>query len=122
MASNESTRGEEPGNDRSTASNNTSAHSDNAPGEVAAALRGVAHTVEPALSEGELQTIARAARLLEEDTVEIPRSTAHVAHRELELLIGTTEDQEYDPLTEDVFRARDQLSAALSEAGGDADE
>ena len=33
MASNESTRGEEPGNDRSTASNNTSAHSDNAPGD-----------------------------------------------------------------------------------------
>lgn len=45
----------------------------------------------------------------EPETVEVSEETALVALRELRLLIESTEDEEPDPLQDDVFRARNEL-------------
>lgn len=39
--------------------------------------------------------------------------TLEVALRELNILIDSTEDEEPDPLTDDVFRARNELEMVL---------
>jgi hypothetical protein len=50
------------------------------------------------------------------DWVLVPVESAEVAHRELAFLIEETADEEPDPLTDDVFEARDVFSAALTVA------
>ena len=54
------------------------------------------------------------------NTVEVSREAARVALRELDTLIERTEDDEPDPLTDDVFKARDEFDDAVS--GEDEDE
>lgn len=51
----------------------------------------------------------------EGESVEISREAAEVARRELDLLIEETEDEDPDPLTDDVFRAVSELRDALDE-------
>ena len=48
-----------------------------------------------------------------DDHVEISRETAEVCRRELDMLIKNTEDEEPDPLTDDVFHAVDELRDVL---------
>lgn len=52
-----------------------------------------------------------------DDTVEISERTAEVAERELDLLIIETEDEDPDPLTDDVFQAREELREVLDHDG-----
>lgn len=48
------------------------------------------------------------------DRVIITAMAAEVALRELNNLINDTKNEEPDPLTDDVFRARDEIAAALA--------
>lgn len=48
-----------------------------------------------------------------DDHVEISQETAEVCRRELDMLIKETEDEEPDPLTDDVFHAVDELRDVL---------
>lgn len=48
--------------------------------------------------------------------VEVPAETADTARRELDMLIERTRGEEPDPLTDDVFQARDELEAVLEAA------
>lgn len=58
----------------------------------------------------------------DEITVEVSLDTAKVALRELNILIDSTEDEDVDPLQDDVFRARNELREAFDESrpAGDA--
>lgn len=53
----------------------------------------------------------------DDETVEIPVETALVSLRELNILIRETEDEQPDPLTDDVFRAQRSLAQTLEQAG-----
>lgn len=52
-------------------------------------------------------------------TVEVSLDTAEVALRELNILIDSTEDEEPDPLQDDVFRARSELREVFDETRPD---
>lgn len=46
---------------------------------------------------------------------ELSAETTEVALRELNILIEETTDDDPDPLTDDIFRARDELQAAVDD-------
>lgn len=55
------------------------------------------------------ERLADSAERDESMNTEISTETKEVALRELNILIDTTEDEEPDPLQDDVFQARDEL-------------
>lgn len=67
----------------------------------------------------ELDRVQEASK---EDVVEVPWEAARVALRELDTLIEKTEDEEPDPLTDGVFKARDAFDDALGIEDEDEDE
>jgi hypothetical protein len=81
---------------------------DEAHAETADDADGDAHEIVPEHAQGALNNAAEGLPVV------VPRQAAEVARRELNILIRDTEDEDSDPLTDDVFRARNSFVRVLA--------